>query len=50
MKITVLDAYTVRESPSNRAYTLLRISTAEGVSGWGESVSIAQPVWRAREA
>jgi galactonate dehydratase len=41
MKITTLDAYSLRESSSNRAYTLLKVSTAEGVSGWGESVSIS---------
>jgi len=41
MKITTLDSYTVHEGPSNRTYTLLKISTAEGVSGWGESVSIS---------
>src|SRR5262245_50678169 len=40
MKITALDAYPLRESPSNRAYTLLKVSTSEGVTGWGESVSI----------
>lgn len=40
MRITALDAYPLRESPSNRAYTLLKVSTAEGISGWGESISI----------
>jgi galactonate dehydratase len=41
MKITALDAYLLRESPSIRAYTLLKVSTSEGVAGWGESTSIS---------
>jgi galactonate dehydratase len=40
MRISALDAYPVRE-PSGRTYTLLKLSTAEGVTGWGESVSIS---------
>lgn len=40
MRISALDAYPVRE-PSGRTYTLLKLSTAEGVVGWGESLSIS---------
>jgi galactonate dehydratase len=39
MKITALDAFPLMERPSGRAYSLLKISTAEGVDGWGESTS-----------
>src|SRR5689334_12014392 len=41
MKITALDAYALRESPSSRTYTLLKVSTAEGIAGWGESLDIS---------
>ena len=41
LAITNCRAYAVREPVSGREYALLRIETAAGISGWGETRSIA---------
>jgi galactonate dehydratase len=50
MKVTALDAHQLREPDSGRTYALLKVSTAEGISGWGECVAISRSsLARARE-
>ncbi len=49
MKITAIDIFPVREPRSGRTYTLLKLGSDQGVSGWGEAVSISpQALARAR--
>ncbi len=41
LAITKCRAYTVREPVSGREYAILKVETAAGISGWGETRSIA---------
>jgi galactonate dehydratase len=41
MKITALDAFAIREPGSGRAYSLLKASTDENLTGWGETTAFA---------
>lgn len=41
MKITALDIFPLREPSSRRTYTLLKLSTDAGATGWGETHSIS---------
>lgn len=41
MKITDLQAFTLREPGSGRVYSLLKASTDQGLTGWGESLPLA---------
>jgi L-alanine-DL-glutamate epimerase-like enolase superfamily enzyme len=41
MKITDLPAFTLREPGSGRVYSLLKASTDQGLTRWGESLPLA---------
>jgi L-alanine-DL-glutamate epimerase-like enolase superfamily enzyme len=36
MSVTELRTFPVREPVSGRSYTVLRLRTSEGITGWGE--------------
>ena len=41
LEIQSLQAYSVREPVSHKTYTLLRVTTKEGLTGWGEAAEIS---------
>jgi galactonate dehydratase len=40
MPIESIDAFPLRELAARRAYTVLRVKTSEGITGWGEAPAI----------
>ncbi len=41
MKITQLEVFALQEPRSARTYTLLKVSTDQGLSGWGEATAVS---------